>query len=75
MNKINKILIVLIVVLLVVVGIRFIQYKSIKYQETNRETVVKEEIERKAEDKISEKEPIEFPKQEENEEEGAIMIF
>ena len=53
MNKLTKILIILIIVLLVVLGIRFIHYKNIKYQETNRETVIEEEIESKAEDKPS----------------------
>jgi len=79
MNQLNKILIILIIVFLVVLGIRFIQYKNIKYQEINRETVVKEEIENKVEDTPSEKEPIISPKQEEyegNKEYGdSIMIF
>jgi len=79
MNRLNKILIILIIVFLVVIGIRFIQYKNIKYQETNRETVVEEEIENKVEVKPREKEPIEFPKQEEYEGDkeygDSIMIF
>lgn len=82
MNRLNKILIMLIIVFLVVLGIRFIQYKNIKYQETNRETVIEEEIEIKAEDKPREKEPIKSPKQEEQEEyeeykeyDDSIMIF
>lgn len=79
MNRLNKILIILIIVLLVILGIRFIQYKNIKYQEINRETVVEEEIENKVEDILSEKEPIKSPKQEEQEEyeeyEDSIMIF
>jgi len=79
MNRLNKLVIILIIVFLVVLGIRFIQYKNIKYQEINRETVVKEEIENKVEDTPSEKEPIISPKQEEyegNKEYGdSIMIF
>lgn len=82
MNKLNKILIILIIVLLVVLGIRFIQYKSIKYQEINRETVIEEETENKVEDKPREKEPIISPKQEEQEVyeeykeyDDSIMIF
>lgn len=84
MNRLNIILIILIIVLLVIIGIRFIQYKNIKYQETNRETIVEveEEIEIKAEDKPSEKELIISPKQEEYEEyeeyreyDDSIMIF
>ena len=79
MNKLNKILIILIIVLLVILGIRFIQYKNIKYQETNKGTVVEEEMKNKAEDTIREKKPIISPKQEEyereDEEEGSIMIF
>ena len=84
MNKLNKTLIILIIVLLVIIGIRFIQYKNIKYQETNRETIVEveEEIELKVEDKPSEKELIISPKQEEYEEyeeyreyDDSIMIF
>jgi len=81
MNRLNKILITLIIVLLVIIGIRFIQYKNIKYQETNRETIVEveEEIELKVEDKPSEKELIISPKQEEYEEyreyDDSIMIF
>ena len=61
---------------LVVLGIRFIQYNNIKYQEINRETVIEEEIESKVEDKQSEEEPIKSPKQEEQEEyDDSIMIF
>ena len=79
MNRLNKILIIVIIILLVVVGIRFINYKNIKYQETIRETVVKEEIENKVKDIPSEKEPIQSPKQEEYEGDkqygDSIMIF
>ena len=79
MNKLNKILIILVIVFLVVLGIRFIQYKNIKYQETNRETVIEEEIKNKVEEIPGEKEPIEPPKQEEYEGDkeygDSIMIF
>ena len=79
MNKLNKILIILIIVFLVVLGIRFIQYKNIKYQGTNREIVIEEEIESKVEDMPSEKVPGISPKHEEyegNKEYGdSIMIF
>jgi cell division protein FtsL len=79
MNRLNKLLIILIIVFLVVLGIRFIQYKNIKYLETNRETVIEEEIENKVEDIPSEKKPIQSPKQEEYEGDkqygDSIMIF
>jgi len=79
MNQLNKILIILIVVFLVVLGIRFIQYRNIKYQETNRETVIEEKIENKVEGIPGEKELIESPKQEEYEGDkeygDSIMIF
>lgn len=74
MNLLNKILIILIIVLLVVLGIRFIYYKNIKYQESNKETVVEEEIELKIQDKEIEEEPIKSIDQEEYEEDS-IMIF
>ena len=79
MNWLNKILIILVIVFLVVLGIRFIQYKSIKYQETNRETVIEEKIENKLEVIPSEKEPVISPKQEEYEGDkeygDSILIF
>jgi len=79
MNQLNKIFIVLMIIFLVVLGIRFMQYQNIKYQETNRETVIEEEIENKVEEIPSEKEPIESPKQEEYEGDkeygDSIMIF
>jgi len=79
MNRLNKLLITLIIVFLVVLGIRFIQYKNIKYQETNRETVIEEEIENKVEVIPSKKEPVISPKQEEYEGDkkygDSIMIF
>ena len=79
MNKLNIILMILIVVFIVVLGIRFMYYQNIKYQETSRETVIKEEIEKKAEVILSEKEPIEPPKQEEYEGDkeygDSILIF
>ena len=79
MNRLNKILIILVIVFLVVLGIRFIQYRNIKYQEISRETVIKEEIENKVEDIPSEKEPVISPKQEEYEGDkeygDSIMIF
>ena len=79
MNRLNKILIIVIIFLLVVIGIRFINYKNIKYQEKNKESVVIEETESKAKDETSEKEPIQSPKQEEYEGDkqygDSIMIF
>ena len=79
MNILNKILIILMIVFLLVLGIRFIQYKNIKYQEINRETVVEEEIENKVEVIPSKKEPVISPKQEEYEGDkeygDSIMIF
>lgn len=75
MNQLNKILIILIIVFLVVLGIRFIHYQNIKYQEQNKKTVVEEEIESKIEDKQTEKIPIKSLEQEEYEEEDSIMIF
>ena len=79
MNRLNKLVIILIIVFLVVLGIRFIHYKNIKYQETNRETVIEEKIENKVEDIPSEKEPVISPKQEEYEGDkeygDSIMIF
>jgi len=79
MNILNKILIILMIVFLLVLGIRFIQYKNIKYQEINRETVVEEEIENKVEVIPSKKEPVISPKQEEYEGDkeygDSILIF
>jgi len=79
MNWLNKILIILVIVFLVVLGIRFIQYKNMKYQEINRDTVVEEEIENKVEPIPSKKEPVISPKQEEYEGDkeygDSILIF
>ena len=79
MNRLNKLVIILITLFLVILGIRFMQYQNIRYQETSRETVIKEEIEKKVEVIPSEKEPIEPPKQEEYEGDkqygDSIMIF
>ena len=79
MNRLNILVIILMIFFLVVLGIRFMQYQNIKYQETNRETVVEEEIENRAEEIPGEKEPIESPKQEEYEGDkeygDSIMIF
>ena len=79
MNRLNILVIILMIFFLVVLGIRFMQYQNIKYQETNRETVVEEEIESRVEEIPSEKEPIESPKQEEYEGDkeygDSIMIF
>ena len=79
MNILNKILIILMIVFLLVLGIRFMHYKNIKYQEINRETVIEEEIENKVEDMPSKKEPVIFPKQEEYEGDkeygDSILIF
>ncbi len=60
------IVIILITVILIVLGIRFIHYQNIQYQQSNKETVVEEEIETKIpEDKQIEKEPIKPQEQEE----------
>jgi len=79
MNRLNKLVIILIMVFLVILGIRFINYKNIKYQEINRETIIEEEIENKVEDIPSEKKPVISPKQEEYEGDkeygDSIMIF
>lgn len=85
MNKLSKlekigitIIIILIIVIIIGLGISFLYYKNIKYQEPNKETVVKEEIESKVKDKPTEKEPIKSLEQEEYEEyeeEDSIMIF
>jgi len=79
MNRLNKLVIILIMLFLVILGIRFIQYKNIKYQEINRETVVEVEIENKVEDIPGEKEPVISPKQKEYEGDkeygDSIMIF
>ena len=79
MSRLNKLLIILIIVFLVVLGVRFIQYKNVKYQEINRDTVIEEKIENKVEDKPIEKEPVISPKQEEYEGDkqygDSIMIF
>jgi len=79
MNRLNKLLIILIMLFLVILVIRFMQYKNLKYQETNRETGIEVEIENEVEDIPREKEPIQSPKQQEyegNKEYGdSIMIF
>ncbi|MDD5015835.1 MAG: hypothetical protein PHW73_12205 [Atribacterota bacterium] len=79
MNRLNKVLMILMIIFLVVLGIRFIQHKNIRYQEINRETVIEEEIENKVEEIPGEKEPIEPPKQEEYEGDkqygDSIIIF
>ncbi len=76
------IVIILITVILIVLGIRFIHYQNIQYQQSNKETVtvVEEEIETKIpEDKQIEKEPIKPQEQEEYKEKGfeedTLMIF
>jgi len=79
MNRLNILVIILMIFFLVVLGIRFMQYQNIKYQETNRETVVEEEIESRVEEIPGEKEAIQSPKQEEYEGDkeygDSIMIF
>jgi len=80
LKNIAIIIIKLITVILIVLVIRFIHDQNIQYQQSNKETVVEEEIETKIpEDKQIEKEPIKPQEQEEYEEKDfgkdTLMIF
>jgi uncharacterized protein YxeA len=79
LKNIGIIVTILITAILIILGIRFIHYQNIQYQQSNKETVVEEEIETKIpEDKQIEKEPIKPPEQEEYEQkdsENSLMIF
>lgn len=79
LKNIGIMVIILITVILIVLGIRFINFQNIQYQQSNKETVVEEEIKTKIqEDKQIEKEPIKPQEQEEYEQkdsENSLMIF
>jgi uncharacterized protein YxeA len=80
LKNIGIIIIILTAVILIVLGIRFINFQNIQYQQSNKETVVEEEIKTKIQgDKQIEKEPIKPQEQKGYEEKGfqgdSLMIF